>query len=34
MVLAKVIIVYESRYGNTKLDAETIMKGIREIEVI
>ncbi|MEM3730776.1 MAG: flavodoxin domain-containing protein [Candidatus Bathyarchaeia archaeon] len=28
----KVIIVYESRYGNTKRVAETIVEGIQEIE--
>ena len=27
----KVIIVYESRYGNTKLVAETIAEGMREV---
>ena len=31
---AKVIIVYESKYGNTKLVAETIAEGIREVEGI
>ena len=29
---AKVIIVYESKYGNTKLVAETIAEGMREVE--
>jgi len=29
---AKVIVVYESKYGNTKLVAETIAEGMREIE--
>ena len=31
---AKVIVVYESRYGNTKLVAETIAEGLREVEGI
>jgi flavodoxin len=31
---ARVIIVYESKYGNTKLVAETIAEGIREVEGI
>jgi menaquinone-dependent protoporphyrinogen IX oxidase len=30
----KVIVVYESRYGNTKLVAETIAEGLREVEGI
>jgi len=30
--LAKVIVVYESKYGNTKLVAETIIEGMREVE--
>ncbi len=29
---AKIIIVYESKYGNTKLVAETIAEGVREVE--
>ena len=29
---AKAIIVYESKYGNTKLVAETIAEGVREVE--
>ena len=29
---AKVIVVYDSRYGNTKLVAETIAAGMREVE--
>ena len=29
---AKVIVVYESKYGNTKLVAETISEGMREVE--
>jgi len=33
-VLAKVIVVYESRYGNTKLVAEKIIEGMREVEGI
>jgi flavodoxin len=33
-VLAKVIVVYESKYGNTKLVAEKIIAGIREVEGI
>jgi len=32
--LAKVIVVYESKYGNTKRVAETIIEGINEIEKI
>ena len=32
--MAKVIVVYESRYGNTKLVAETIVEGMREVEGI
>ena len=28
--MAKVIVVYESKYGNTKLVAETIAEGVRE----
>jgi len=31
---AKVIVVYESKYGNTKLVAETIAEGMREVEGI
>ena len=34
VVVAKVIIVYESKYGNTKLVAETITDGMSEIEGI
>jgi len=30
--MAKVIVVYESKYGNTKLVAETIIEGIRQVE--
>jgi len=30
--MAKVIVVYESKYGNTKLVAETIVKGMREVQ--
>jgi len=30
--LVKVFIVYESRYGNTKRVAETIIEGMREVE--
>ena len=29
---AKVIVVYESKYGNTKLVAETIAEGMKEVE--
>ncbi len=29
---AKVIVVYDSKYGNTKLVAETIAAGMREVE--
>ncbi len=32
--MAKVIVVYESKYGNTKLVAETIIEGMREVEGI
>ena len=32
--MAKVIVVYESKYGNTKRVAETIVEGINEIERI
>jgi len=31
---ARVIVVYESKYGNTKLAAETIAEGVREVEGI
>ncbi len=30
-ILAKVIVAYESKYGNTKLVAETIIEGIKEV---
>ncbi len=29
---ARVIVVYESKYGNTKLVAETVAEGMREVE--
>ena len=32
--MAKVIVVYESKYGNTKLVAESIIDGMREVEGI
>ena len=32
--MAKVFIVYDSKYGNTKLAAENILEGIREVEGI
>jgi flavodoxin len=32
--LTKVIVIYESKYGNTKRVAETIVEGINEIERI
>jgi flavodoxin len=32
VVMAKVIVVYESKYGNTKLVAETITKGLGEVQ--
>ena len=32
--MAKVIVVYESKYGNTKLVAETIIEGMKEVEGI
>jgi flavorubredoxin len=30
--LAQVIIVYDSKFGNTKLKAETVLEGINEVE--
>jgi len=33
-VLAKVIVVYESKYGNTKLVAEKVIEGMRQVEGI
>ena len=30
--MVKIIVVYESKYGNTKRVAETIMEGIREVQ--
>jgi len=32
--LAKVLVVYESRYGNTKLVAETIIEGMSQVKGI
>ena len=32
--MAKVIVVYESKYGNTKRVAETILEGMKEVEGI
>ncbi len=32
--MKKVIVAYESKYGNTKLVAETIIEGMREVEEI
>ena len=32
--MGKVIVVYESKYGNTKLVAETIIEGMSEVEGI
>jgi len=32
--MAKVIVVYESKYGNTKLVAESIIEGMREVSGI
>jgi len=32
--MAKAIVVYESKYGNTKLAAETIVEGMREVSGI
>ncbi|NYT00807.1 MAG: flavodoxin family protein, partial [Methanocellales archaeon] len=29
--MAKILVIYESKYGNTKLVAETIIKGIIEV---
>ena len=34
IVVAKVIVVYESKYSNTKLVAETITKGMSKVERI
>ena len=31
IMIAKVIVVYESKYGNTKRVAETIIEGMNEI---
>lgn len=33
-VLTKVIVAYESKYGNTKLVAETIIEGMKEVKGI
>ena len=33
-MLTKVLVVYESKYGNTKLVAESILEGMREVEGI
>jgi len=33
-LLAKVIVAYESKYGNTRLVAEAIIEGMREVEGI
>jgi flavodoxin len=30
--LAKVFVVYDTKYGNTKLVAEKIVDGLREVE--
>ncbi len=32
--MAKVIVVYESKYGNTKLVAETIIEGLKKVKGI
>ena len=32
--MLKVFVVYDTKYGNTKLAAESILKGIREVEGI
>ena len=32
--MARVIVVYESKYGNTKRVAETIVEGMSEVERI
>ena len=32
--MAKVIVIYESKYGNTKLAAETIIEGMKEVSGI
>jgi len=32
--VAKVVVVYESKYGNTKLVAETIIEGMKEVSGI
>jgi len=31
-LLAKIFVVYDTKYGNTKLAAENILEGIREVE--
>jgi len=31
VIMVKVIVVYESKYGNTKLVAETIIRGMNEV---
>jgi multimeric flavodoxin WrbA len=33
-LLVKVFVVYDTKYGNTKLAGETIVEGIREVEGI
>ncbi|TES83197.1 MAG: FprA family A-type flavoprotein [Hadesarchaea archaeon] len=33
-MLAKVIVVYETKYGNTKLVAETIIEGLKKVKGI
>jgi len=33
-LLVKVFVVYDTKYGNTKLAAETIVEGMREVEGI
>ena len=33
-LVAKVVVVYESKYGNTKLVAETIIEGMKEVSGI
>src|SRR3989337_1627067 len=33
-LVGKVLVVYESKYGNTKRVAETILEGMKQVEVI
>jgi len=31
IIMAKVIVIFESKYGNTRIVAETIIEGLREV---